>query len=499
MSDNELHAQLEKLQEVLGKKITLDPAKTKSTVEPEASVRQNSASAWQEQYLTYEKSRGDTVPSRLIGDEFLYEGFDDSALCIGEPLEEDVAFCPFERIKQYPEQFIGKRNKPLAQPFFDSIDERKTWRFFELHFPGEPQQSCLLVPTVQFVNFLKEVNSHLGTQLCIPKGNNQLHFSMNFGHGGTPRPRYIGNSHEKPRVLVDNYQVIDDDLAAFDAATEEDRNSWLASWKKAKASLAYQRVDAAQRAKLAAERAEKKRIAKETMLTKVQTYLGTPDGQLIGDLDRKPTLFVSIDIEVIEVEPRSITEIGIAVLDTRNIQERDSGPGGIFWWEHIKAYHLVVRQHASHVNYKYVQGCPDKFQFGESMFPNKWELIDTLSSILSPYTRDGVADVVLVGHDTPADVRYLSNAGYDVDSALKLVDTVDTQILHQAWKGGKQPRKLESVLSDLCITYTYLHNAGNDAVYTLRAMITMGVEGSKPEGQPFRQPQLAAEHGPLQH
>lgn len=114
MSDNELHAQLEKLQEILGKKITLDPARKKTTVEPEASVRKDSASTWQEQYLTCEKSSGDTVPSRLIGEEFSYQGFDDSALCIGEPLEEDVAFCPFDRIKQYPEQFIGKRNKPLV-------------------------------------------------------------------------------------------------------------------------------------------------------------------------------------------------------------------------------------------------------------------------------------------------------------------------------------------------------------------------------------------------
>lgn len=114
MSDNELHAQLEKLQEILGKKITLDPARNKTTVEPEASVRKDYASAWQEQHLTCEKASGDTVPSRLIEDEFSYQGFDDSALCIGEPLEEDVAFCPFQRIKHYPEQFIGKRNKPLV-------------------------------------------------------------------------------------------------------------------------------------------------------------------------------------------------------------------------------------------------------------------------------------------------------------------------------------------------------------------------------------------------
>ncbi|KAG5928092.1 hypothetical protein E4U42_001252 [Claviceps africana] len=498
MSDSQIQAQLDKLQEVLGKAITLDASRKPVTLGPETGVREKpSSSDWQEQHLAYGKSSRDSLPVRpvLVADGPAYEALDDSTLCIGDSLGAEVAFCPFENIERYPEQFIGRRNKPLAQPFFDAIGDRNTWRFFELYLPGDAQQSCLLVPTAQFVRFLEDVNAHLGTELRIPSGRNALHFSLAFGQGATPRPRYIGPRREKPRVLVDNRRVFDEDSAAFDAASEDDRQSWLASWERARVSPTGQRADADQRARLAAKRAAKRRRECEAMLGRVQARLGTSAGDGVCASTGKPAVFVSIDIEVLEEEPRSITEVGIAVLDTRDIRDRDAGPGGILWWEHVKAHHLVVRQYASHVNHKYVQGCPDKFRFGQSIFPNEWDLTDTLTAILDPYTRDAESDVLLVGHGVQCDVRYLAGAGYDVAQALASVDEIDTQILHQAWTAGTQPRRLQRVLSDLGIPYAYLHNAGNDAVYTLRALVTMGVEGPMPTGQTRRRPQLAGEHG----
>ncbi|KAG6011397.1 hypothetical protein E4U43_008350 [Claviceps pusilla] len=468
MSDNQLQAQLDKLQEVLGKTITLDPSRIPTKIEPETSHGKTpSSSDWQEQHLGLDKSGGDAVPihTELVADGPANPALDDSALCIGDSLEANVAFCPFKRIEQYPDQFIGKRNRPL------------------------------------FVSFLEEINAQLGTRLCIPKGDNEIHFTLKFGQGSTPRPRYIGPSQEKPRVLLDGQQV-SDDTAAFDAASEEDRNSWLANWQTAMTCLAYQPADADQRARLAAERAEKRRRESSDMLNKVQARLGLStaqqqeqQGQVWASTRSKPAVFVSIDIEVLEEEPRSMTEVGIAVLDTRNIHGTDGGPGGVLWWEHIEAHHLVVRQYASHVNHRYVQGCPDMFQFGSSTFPNEWDLIHTLSTILESHTRDPETDVFLVGHDIHSDVRYLASEGYDVAQALHSVGAIDTQILHQAWKAGTQARKLQRVLSDLCIPYSYLHNAGNDAMYTLRAMIAMGVEGPMPQGQTRRRAQLAGEHG----
>lgn len=37
-------------------------------------------------------------------------------------------------------------------------------------------------------------------------------------------------------------------------------------------------------------------------------------------------------------------------------------------------------------------------------------------------------------------------------------------------------RSLGAVLNDLEISHTYLHNAGNDAVYTMQAMLALAIE-----------------------
>lgn len=144
-----------------------------------------------------------------------------------------------------------------------------------------------------------------------------------------------------------------------------------------------------------------------------------------------------------------------------------------------------------HLSHRNLQNYIADLVCRESTFPEEWDLIDTLSSILDSYTRDRDIEVMLVGQDLQGDLRYLSNAGYDVAQAVSSVDIVDTQILYQAWAADTQARNLRRILSDLRIPYAFLHNAGNDAMYTLRAMITMGVEGPMPVGETDRTAQLA--------
>ncbi|KAG5954834.1 hypothetical protein E4U57_003957 [Claviceps arundinis] len=509
MADQQLQAQLDTLQEVLGKTITFDPSKKTSATEREVSLRETSRpSDWQEQHLTCEKPLcGETVPSLVACASAATvpadtEAWDDVTLRPGDSLDPGVAMCPWKRIEKYPSQFIGKRNRPLAQPFFDGIRKSNTWRFFELHFPGDALQSCILVPTVQFVRFLQDINARLGTELCIPRSN-EAFFSLNFGQPGTPQARYVGNSRNKPEVLADEQQVLHEEAISWRTADKEHKRAWLANWERSRALVAsHDSRDAAKRAKQIAERAEAKKRDMEANLRALQARLGITSAGMGGEEEQqqqflndatssKPVVFLSIDIEVLEDEPRSMTEIGVAVLDTRDLHGREPGPGGFRWWECIKSHHLVVREYASHRNHKYVRGCPDMFQFGESTFPEEWDLIDTLSSILDSYTRDRDIEVMLVGQDLQGDLRYLSNAGYDVAQAVSSVDIVDTQILYQAWAADTQARNLRRILSDLRIPYAFLHNAGNDAMYTLRAMITMGVEGPMPAGETDRTAQLA--------
>lgn len=89
--------------------------------------------------------------------------------------------------------------------------------------------------------------------------------------------------------------------------------------------------------------------------------------------------------------------------------------------------------------------------------------------------------MVLVGHDIKSDIKYLSTIGFPIDQLPGLIGNVDTQAIYRAWKDGTKSPSLGSVLVDLDIRYKNLHNAGNDAVYTLRAMVAIAVVGLHPE------------------
>lgn len=84
--------------------------------------------------------------------------------------------------------------------------------------------------------------------------------------------------------------------------------------------------------------------------------------------------------------------------------------------------------------------------------------------------------MVFVAHDTKQDIKLLHKIGVDVSTLPGMVGEVDTAVLHQAWRSSDNSRSLGSVLGDLCMAHQHLHNAGNDAVYTLRAMIGLAKE-----------------------
>lgn len=89
--------------------------------------------------------------------------------------------------------------------------------------------------------------------------------------------------------------------------------------------------------------------------------------------------------------------------------------------------------------------------------------------------------VVIVGHDTQTDVKYLQNLGYNVLN-LPPHEIVDTGELYRYLRRELSPRGLGSVLADMGITGWHLHNAGNDAVYTLQAMLAIAIKAIK-EGE----------------
>ncbi|KOS19436.1 Uncharacterized protein ESCO_000212 [Escovopsis weberi] len=110
-------------------------------------------------------------------------------------------------------------------------------------------------------------------------------------------------------------------------------------------------------------------------------------------------------------------------------------------------------------NHRFVQGCPDKFDFGQGR------------------------KLVFVGHDVANDIQLLKQVGFDVLNMEGLQGQCDTKDMHQAWKGLDSGRSLESILQELHIDYENLHNAGNDAAHTLQALIGIAVQDLRDQGR----------------
>jgi hypothetical protein len=237
-----------------------------------------------------------------------------------------------------------------------------------------------------------------------------------------------------------------------------------------------------------------------------------PEVSFIPALDvTKPPIYeqeldvviVCIDVEAWERSHSIITEVGVATLDTRDIKDVPPGPQGENWRSKIRARHLRIREHMTYVNHEFVQSAPDRFEkdFGTTEIiskknaagivascfkepfskPQTQEEIDASWEKLSKSSSDSDAlaeetekrNIVFLGHNPASDVSFLRTLGYDVTNLLNLIGFMDTAGLYRAHKKESNVRSLGSILSELGIVGWNLHNAGNDAVYTMWIMIAI--------------------------
>ncbi|RGP75616.1 qde-2-interacting protein [Fusarium sporotrichioides] len=477
-----LQSRLEKLQELLGNGVKLaetpheDNTKENSAatgfgnsygmVMDDEYIRNEERLAAREQ-ASQEQLRAEADAARQgLLESNKKKAFDNTGFRIGQPVHKDSAFCPFKVVVSYPERFIGKVNKPRVKPLFTQILQDRTWDFFYLHDPMEPARDpYLLIPSAQFEVFLEEINLKLGIFLRIPVGAmNKDKFYMKFGEGGTPRPRYLRRSLDATSLDIRPWPSIDpEDIKAFEAAAPPQKLTWRSKMRVVKTGFTSKKT-------ADPDKAAKKKRHRDQMLRNTLGYLG-----LMGDPDGHDIVFICVDVEAIERKPNPVSEVGISILDTRDIKgvhPKDVGRG---WWPMIKTHHLRVHEYAGLRNYQFVKGCPDSFDFGKSIFPQKAELQETIMGIFQPYLVSE-REIIVVGHDVRQDITYFNQIGIDLRALAGLTEPVDTQHLHQAWCSSTNGRGLVTVLNDLNIPNKHLHNAGNDAHYTLCAMLGIAVQ-----------------------
>ncbi|KAB5570225.1 hypothetical protein GE09DRAFT_1271130 [Coniochaeta sp. 2T2.1] len=432
----------------------------------------------------------------------------ETGLAKGGKSQQPAIFVPWRLVKSYPHMYIGKTNAQRAQHFFDNptIHKQHPWDLYYVYDPSNLKDSShiLLVPTYQFEHFLDVINHALDTVLTIPGNKNAEKFNLMFGIGGTPVPRFLGrsNSMEEFEALQKSLPPYnpEDDISGLSTLAHDD---FLEKLKNIRTSGKGSK----------SKRSEKKRVQRiqdhrswGKSLKRVQRYLGIrkqasrngsgfPDlAKLsIADTDGTKTspvkvpvaepergvVFVAIDMEAYEFSPGLITEIGVAVFDTLDTINQPPGDKGTDWFNLIRGYHFRIKENSWATNKVHVDGHAEKFEFGTTEFVSKHRIKKLVTKIIDNPLSLGEEDktkafnrpVVLVFHDQDADLKYLESLDYDIEGAKNVLEIVDTRDSHQHGVKAMNPASLERVLDELKIPSRFLHNAGNDAVYTMRAMI----------------------------
>jgi len=241
-------------------------------------------------------------------------------------------------------------------------------------------------------------------------------------------------------------------------------------------------------------------------LQTIQQILGLVPHEGLKD-DLKDAIFVCIDCEAFEHSQDKVTEIGVAVLDTRDVTGLTAESPRDAWLSNLKYAHYRPVEYARLVNGNFIKGCPENFNFDvttwiklrdasylmKRLFSNPARVADAADfSIDIP---NGGRNIIFIAHAASNDKEYLRSVGFSMESVSGLVRTMDTQVLCGGSK--KKPVALRRLLLSLGVAPVNLHNAGNDAAYTLQAVILMMLKDhAKPGSVPADLVQFAGKLPP---
>ncbi|GAA5821768.1 hypothetical protein JCM11251_001016 [Rhodosporidiobolus azoricus] len=190
--------------------------------------------------------------------------------------------------------------------------------------------------------------------------------------------------------------------------------------------------------------------------------------------------FVALDVEFWERDHDVLLEFGWSVVE---FTKKEDGS--------IKArredQHAAVKENLRFKNGRFAPNARDHFDFGRTLTLPKQVLFQLLSALLA--TLSATQPVYLIFHDPRADLRALGQLGFSperefVKDLQRLpaafcgegekgyelegnVWVVDTQRLFEAWSTRKCQIGLGKACTEMEVPTKRLHNAGNDAHYTL--------------------------------
>jgi hypothetical protein len=391
----------------------------------------------------------------------------------------------------------------------------------------EEAKVLILISESQFQELVTEINIGLQLSLRITDQQREEGLVGRFPDHPRCQPRYLGRSRSKDEYnsLVDNVPselfrlTGEPEMTALEGNTLADfKKAWEdmldATKAKSKATKEKRKVDRLMKQKVFADQFKRAQrylglrptahgayIAQcpsyTTLLTRCTGKTAPPLEAIDSSLPApfqfdQSVVFVCVDVEAYERAHDIITEIGISTLDTRDLNGVAPGEDGASWRSKIHARHFRIQEYHHLVNSKYVSGCPERFDFGKSEFVRKNDAADMVAKCFeAPFCGPGPRtdasraekrNLIFLGHDTLGDVKYLQQVGFDALKLPNLLESQDTAVLYRVWRRELQSTKLGNILYDFDIPGFNLHNAGNDAMLTLQALLGILVREASTRG-----------------
>ncbi|GAA5865583.1 hypothetical protein JCM3774_002058 [Rhodotorula dairenensis] len=186
--------------------------------------------------------------------------------------------------------------------------------------------------------------------------------------------------------------------------------------------------------------------------------------------------FLALDVEAWEFDHDLLLEFGWSIVE----YVKDEVTGKVS--ERRETQHVVVKENARRRNRKFAPDARDHFDFGRSITLPQQSIFHLLSGLFSALSAN--QPLFLVFHDPRMDLSALRRLGFDTtrefQNDLRKLSTfhttsggehgvwvVDTQALFSGWLKRKSQIGLERACKEIELATKRLHNAGNDARYTL--------------------------------
>lgn len=198
-------------------------------------------------------------------------------------------------------------------------------------------------------------------------------------------------------------------------------------------------------------------------------------------LSSRKTILFSFDIEAYEHDNNVVTEIGVSVYDPR---ENLHSLVPI-----TRNFHLIVSEALSLRNKSWVCDMKECYLLGQSAVLSLSQCVEFVQALVNYYMVPSFEESktwnrAYVGHNIDGDIKWLRDIGVkiphadklnrnaDLNGDMEIPFVLDTMKLYSCCY-GTNGASLGKILRLMRLPHAFLHNAGNDAHYTLQVLLHM--------------------------